>query len=220
MKIISDIRLFKDADTGHINIGNRMMNLAAHRVAMKLREKSLMLGDYDHLYLCFSPNKPIGSVELDNKVDRYFPWFRNVLIGIAPEKLSAIETAEEPSLLFELMEYSLIILFGSDPYSEKVIKDAVEEAKKGQEMLMLFKEKKAAKGTATIYIRLLNNAFYLPLLTVTNASGEEVLRENLPETMDLGNIGEIKLSGKKVTVMPRKNSFSKNLEPISFSICL
>ena len=83
---------------------------------------------------------------------------------------------------------------------------------------MHFKEKKTSIGKATIYLRLLNNASYLPLLSVTNTAGEEIVRKSLPETIDLGTIGEIKLSRKKVTVMPRKNAIIEDAEPISFDI--
>lgn len=41
--------------------------------------------------------------------------------------------------------------------------------------MMRFKEKKTSKGIATIYLRLLDNARYFPLLTVTDLSGKQVL---------------------------------------------
>ena len=50
--------------------------------------------------------------------------------------------------------------------------------------------------------------------------GNEIFSANLPETIDLNIIGEIQLSSKKVTVKPRKNAFTKGLEPISFEIKL
>ena len=112
------------------------------------------------------------------------------------------------------METVLVGLFGS----EEVVRKSIAEAKKGAEMLMRFKEKKAAKGIATIYLRLLENGKYLPLLCVTNLNGDEVFHADLPETIDLNIIGEIQLSSKKVTVKPRKNALSKGLEPISFDV--
>lgn len=218
MKIISDIRIYKGV--GHTEIKNKIMNLSAHRAAMKLREKQFSLGEYDHLYLCFSADIPSGSVVLDENIDKNFPWFRNALVGISLVELSEIETAEEPAVLFNQIENVLLRLFGREPSVQKNIKDAIEDAKKGPEMLMRFKEKESAKGKATIFLRLLNNAHYLPLLSVTNADGEEILRKNLPETIDLGTIGEIRLSSKKVTVMPRKNVLNNNFRPISFEINL
>lgn len=218
MKIISDIRIYKGV--GHTEIKNKIMNLSAHRAAMKLREKQFSLGEYDNLYLCFSTDIPAGSVVLDENGDKNFPWFRNALVGISLDELSAIETAEEPAAVLNQIENALLILFGGDLSVKKIIKDAIKDAKKGPEMLMRFKEKETAKGKAVIYLRLLNNAHYLPLLCVTNADGEEILRKNLPETTDLGTIGEIRLNSKKVTVMPRKNAFTNNARPISFEINL
>lgn len=217
MKIIKDIRVYKDRNS---HIGNKQLSLSVHRMAMKLREKEFSLGDYDHLYLCFSESYPTDSVVLIDKIDRYFPWFRRVEIGVSSEELKAIETSEEPSFLFQKIEKILLTLFGGDSAKEQLIRYAIEEAAKGPQMLMFFKEKKTAKGTATVYLRLLDNAKYLPLLVVTREDGTEVLREDLPETSDLGNVGEIQLSSKKVTVKPRKNAFTGELTPVSFEISL
>ena len=200
----------------------KQMHLAAHRVAMKLREKGFSMGDYDHLYICFSVDEPAGFVALDEKADRYFPWFRKVCVGISTDELSAIEGSEDSTLLFKQIENVLLALFGNTPATATDIKDAIEEAKKGPEMLMHFKEKKTAKGTAIIYLRLLDNAHYRPLLSVVNADGDEVFRTDLPETIDLITVGEIQLSSKKITVKPRKNSYTKakSLVPVSFEIKL
>ncbi len=218
MKIISDIRLYEGDDSKTFR--NKRANLAAHRVAMKLREKAFSLGEYDHLYLCFSPDKPEESVFLEDKVDRCSPWFRKVYIGLSQDELVAIETAEEPTQVLNLIENVLLALFGVNAETEITIREAITEAKKGSEMLMCFKEKKTAKGTAIIYLRLLDSAYYLPLLSVINAAGDEVLREDLPKTIDFGILGKIQLSSKKVIIKPRNNVFTESLEPIEFSINL
>ena len=83
---------------------------------------------------------------------------------------------------------------------------------------MLFKEKKTEKAKATIYLRLLDSGKYLPLLCVVDSDNNEILSEDLPETIDLNSLGEIQLSGKKVTVKPRKNALASALKPISFEL--
>ena len=80
-------------------------------------------------------------------------------------------------------------------------------------MQMFFKEKKSAKATATIFLRLLDSGKYYPLLRVTDLDGQDLLCKDLPETIDLNIIGEIQLSTKKVTIKPRKNAFTMNLKP-------
>ena len=102
--------------------------------------------------------------------------------------------------------------------TEKTINNSFLEAQKGEEMLMCFKEKITEKGTATIYLRLLDSGKYLPLLCVVDSENSEILRENLPETTDFNILGEIQLSGKKVTVKPRKNALASALKPISFEL--
>ena len=102
--------------------------------------------------------------------------------------------------------------------AEDVIQDAITEAQKGSEMQMFFKEKKSAKATATIFLRLLDSGKYFPLLRVTDLDGQDLLCKDLPETFDLNIIGEIQLSTKKVTIKPRKNAFTMNLKPISFEL--
>ena len=83
---------------------------------------------------------------------------------------------------------------------------------------MLFKEKKTEKVKAIIYLRLLDSGKYLPLLCVVDSDNNEILSEDLPETIDLNSLGEIQLSGKKVTVKPRKNALASTLKPISFEL--
>ena len=39
---------------------------------------------------------------------------------------------------------------------------------------------------------------------------------DLPETVDLNYLGNIQVSNKKVIVKPRKNVFTKTLQPLSF----
>jgi hypothetical protein len=215
MKIISDIRLYKSSETDNcLEVLNKQLNLSAHRVAMKLREYGFSLGEYDHLYLNFTTFKPEGAIELNNSVDPYHPFYRYCDFGISQNEYDNLENIDCISFLYEKIKIILCTLFNTND----IIDSAIVEAKKGEEMLMRFKEKKFAKGVATIYLRLLNNGKYSPLVCVTDITGNEILRAELPETLDLNIIGEILLSSKKVTVKPRKNILAKELQPISFDI--
>ena len=112
----------------------------------------------------------------------------------------------------------LITFFAPGEALAAMVQKAAEEAAvKGPEMLMRFKVKKGTKAQATLFLRYLDNGSYWPLLTVTDLEGRELLRQNLPGTRDLSSLGEIRLSSRRVTVNPRKNTFAKELKPISFS---
>ena len=217
MKRISDIRLYKSSEKeNHIGFASKSLNIAVRRVTMKLREQNFSLGEFDHLYLNFTTCRPEGTIELIDIVDPYHPWYRYCDIGVSQGEYEELGTNDCTDYVYAKIEDVLVSLFGS----EEVVKKSISEAEKGPEMLMRFKEKKSTKGIATIYLRLLENGKYLPLLCVTNLDGDEVFRADLPETIDLNIIGEIQLSSKKVTVKPRKNSpaMAQGLEPISFEL--
>ena len=212
MKIISDIRLYKSTElNNYTGIANKKLNIAARRVVMKLREYNFSLGEFDHLYLNFTTCKPKDSFELLDKVDPYHPWYRYCDIGVTQNEYDNLTV----QLVYEKICIVLVNIFN---IAEGVIQNVITEAQKGAEMRMLFKEKKSAKATATVYLRLLDSGKYLPQLRVTDLDGQDILCKDLPETVDLNSIGEIQLSGKTVTIKPRKNAFTTDLKPISFEL--
>lgn len=218
MNLISDIRLYKSLEVNkYIEFASKSLNIKLHRIVMKLREQEISLGDFDHLYLNFTTTIPDGIVELSDKIDCYHPWFRYCNVGISQNDYNKLENDEYVDSVCEKVKYALMKLLNSQKNID-IIENSFLEAQKGAEMLMLFKEKKSAKGIAKIYLRLLDNGNYLPLLSVMDIAGKEIFRTDLPETIDLNIIGELQLNSKKITVKPRKNSLSKELQPISFDI--
>ena len=212
MKVISDIRLYKSSEkNNHSDISNKSLNLSVRRVVMKLREYGFSLGEYNHLYLNFTTLKAEGTIELIDRADPYHPWYRYCDIGISKAEYKKLENTD---LAFEKIKSALLNLYNA----KESIESAFAEAMNGSDMLMLFKTKESSTGVASVYLRLLDNGNYLPLLCVTDKSGNEVLRTDMPETLDLNTLGEIQLSSKKVTIKPRKNAFSKELQPISFEM--
>lgn len=213
MKIINDIRLYKSSDIdNHMSFANKSLNIAVSRVVMKLREQQFSLGEFDHLYVNFTTCIPEDKIELVDKIDSYHPWYRYCNIGVDKHDYEKLNT----DYVFEKLKLILMSIFSSNENTEKIINTSFLEAQKGEEMLMCFKEKVTEKGTATIYLRLLDSGKYLPLLCVVDSDNNELLRENLPETLDFNILGEIQLSSKKVTVKPRKNALTTDFKPISF----
>lgn len=219
MKKISDIRIYKSSDTMRpTGFASKELNIAVRRVAMKLREQNFSLGEFDHLYLNFTTSRPVGTIELIDKVDRYHPWYRYCDIGVSAGEYENLGNHDCFEYIFENIKTILHEKFCTDDITEKIVSEAIVEAKKGASMLMRFKEKKSAKMIATIYLRLLDSGYFLPLLQVTDYDGNEILSVDLQETLDMNTIGEILLNSKKVTIKPRKNVFANGLEPISFEL--
>lgn len=197
-KIISDIRVYKsvvdniDGNSMPASLGNKPLNITVHRIVMKLRENGFSLGAFDHLYI-------------------------NLTTCIEPELFDVLGSESAIGSVVEKVEKVLIASFSADKATKQMIRASVKEAVElGPDMLMRFKEKKSAKCTAILYLRQLDNVKYKPLLCVYDLEGKELLREDLPETLELNAFGEILLSSKKVTIKPRKNFFTRDMEPITF----
>lgn len=221
MKKISDIRLYRSLDKDKkwpAEFASKSLNLAVYRVAMKLREQNFSLGDFDHLYLNFTTCRPVGTIELIEKVDQYHPWYRYCDIGVSQSEYESLDNCDCADYIFESVKTVLLNKFCTDRFSEEIVNKSIVEAQKGASMLIHFKEKKSAKRTAVIYLRLLDNGQYLPQLRVTDYGGNEILSADLPEILDLNPLGEILLSSKKVIIKPRKNALTNGLEPVSFEL--
>lgn len=221
MKVISDIRLYRKSGEGRPQgFTNHTVNLAIHRVVMKLRENNISLGEFDHLYLDFTTLKDAGTIELDQTVDSYHPWYRYCHIGVKQEEYDNLENEDSQEFVYQQIKAVFKKYFSQTTESEEIVNEAIRQAALGPEMLMRFKEKQSSKYRAVIYLRLLDNGRYFPLLVVSDLGGNKLLCKNLPEAFDLNGIGEIQLSKNRVTVKPRKNCFAKalDLQPITFEI--
>lgn len=225
-KIIRDIRVHKsvidniDGNSMPSSLGYKELNIVVRRIVMKLRENDFSLGDFDHLYVNMTTCLEVGEiVPAKRGVDRYHPWYRFYDVGIPQEEYDLLEKEACIPAVVECLKQVLMKYFAWNEASEKMIGESIKEAiEQGANMLMRFKEKKAAKCSAILFLRLLDNGNYRPLLCVQDIDGKELLKEELPETTVLDMLGEIQLSSKKVTVKPRKNVFTKDLEPITFEI--
>ncbi len=206
MKLIADIRLYlcdvPDAEGRPTpRAFSRELNLKVRRIAMKLRELGCSLGDYDHLYLHFTPNP--GP---QRPPDRYTPWLLRQDVAIGSYALSEGEALE---LLGQELQKR---------FPEVDLSAVFAQAELGEAMEMRFKEKRSANRHGVVFLRLRNNAHYWPLVRVYDGAGKCLLERDLPETVDLSTMGELQLSRKKITIKPRKNAFSGHLQPITFEI--
>ncbi len=225
-KLISDIRVYKskienvDGNSTPESFTNKKLNVILHRIVMKLRESKFSLGEFDHLYLNFTVCLDEGSMQLAKRIiDCYHSWYRWYDIGVSRALFNSLEENECIEEVVSFVEQILLKFFATDSNSVGIIKDSIKVAvNQGENMLMFFKEKKSAKAKADIYLRFLDSARYCPLLCVYDLDGCEILRKDLPETIDLASVGEIQLSSKRVTVKPRKSVFAGGLIPITFEM--
>lgn len=221
MKLIKDIRIYKskieniDGNSLPSEFAKKSLNVILHRIVMKLRENKFSLGDFDHLYLNYTTCLPDGSIEpAKRSVDYYHPWYRYYDIGIGVNMYDSLD--ENSEFVIDNLQRTLVKYFSDAVTPTEITEYITTVVQEGQNMKVLYKEKKAAENSAVVYLRYLDSGMYWPLLYVYNLAGQEIFRTDLPKMIDLYSLGEIQLSSKKITIKPRKNIFSKKRKPITY----
>lgn len=223
MRTIADIRLYRSETVNEYgapsleDFAGHALTASVHRIAMKLREQGFSLGEFDHLYLIFTPDQPEGTISLSDTVDRYHPWYRLCYVHTSEEDYARLHEAEACEYVINALGRVLTSLFSNNSFSEKQILACIQHAlEHGEQMQVRFKEKQTATRKAEVFLRYLDACRYWPLLCVHDAEGALLLEQDLPETLMLDAYGEILLSRKKVTIKPRRNAFTENMSPMVF----
>lgn len=225
MKIISDIRVFHssweniDGNALPCYIENKELICVIHRIVMKLREKHFSLGEFDHLYINFTTcHVKNGVAPAKRSVDRYHPWFRYIDVEVGTELFESFQEKRCIQPVVDIIKQVLTKFFCSPEFDAEAIRtyfsDAIEQ---GENMLMKFKEKTSSGITAIVYLRFLDCGLYEPLLRVHDTDNHLLLEKKLKRTIVLDAYGEIRVSKKQVSIIPRRNSFTKGLEPMVFA---
>ncbi len=223
MKIIRDIRLYR---CEQLNVhgfpsledfADRALTASVYRIAMKLREQGFSMGEFDHLYLVFTPGPSEGKIRLSEKVDRYHPWYRICFVQVSEDSYAHLHEAEYAASVMEALRNALITLFTSESFPEAQICSCIQQAlEQGEGMLIRFKEKQTTRRRAQVLLRYRDTCRYWPLLRVYDAEGELLLEQELPEALTLDAYGDILLSSSKITIRPRRNAFTEDMEAMTF----
>jgi len=224
--VIKDIRLYR-SQIENVN-GNSLPQQFNHRLiipnltrlVMKLREFSFSLGDFDHLYINFTTCIKNGEiVKAKRSIDRYNPWYRYYDVGVDYETYCKLDVLQDIDWVFNIIKELLLNHFQYDECLNEKVLYAIEEVREKKEKVVgLYKEKKSSKNIAQLYLKVLDNGYFLPSILVTDDKKNELLKVELPKVIVLKSIGTIQLSNSKVTIKPRKRPYDKEyLEPMQFT---
>lgn len=222
-KIIRDIRLLKSGmknESGEdvtAYFADKKLYAMTQRIVMKLRENGFSLGDFDHLFINFSSAEAGGKMYISEKIDRYHPWLRNCYVPIDVELYDNLCKPESYVAITDCISTVLATCFATEDFDEARIHLCVQQAvEQGERMLMKYKEKSSAKRKAVVFLRYLDTCKFYPLLQVYDAEDHLLLEKYLPESVTLDYLGEIQVSTKRVTIVPRKNAFTARNTPLVF----
>ena len=112
-----------------------------------------------------------------------------------------------------MLDNILVTYFATDNFDGMLIHSCIRQAvEQGENMLMKFKEKVTTKRKAIIFLRYLDTCKFFPLLRVYDPEDNLLFETDLPETSTLDYFGDIQISTTKVTIKPRKNAFTADLQ--------
>ena len=225
MQAIKDIRIYRSTienipgNSLPGSFSNLKLCAIARRIVMKLQENGFSMGDFHHLYINLTTCREEGTFSLSQRGrDPYYPWYRYYDVGVSKAFYDRLETEESIDKVIGLVT-KVLLSFSTPDFDEDKIRSCISEAvEQGENMTMIYKEKKTSKNRAVIYLRYLANGKHFPLLRVFDLNGDIIFERDLPETNDLYSYGEIQLSSKKVTIKPRKNTYTENQAPMSFDL--
>jgi len=99
-KVIRDIRYYggyqkESSDSRHpqtkdIYGFDKDLRLISKRIALKLKEIGVTLGQFHHLYIVFSPDLPFKKIKIHKYVDPYHKWMRWVFYGLPTTKFNSL----------------------------------------------------------------------------------------------------------------------------------
>lgn len=223
MKKISDIRIFKslkpNVDRAPLPVGlaSKQLFTTVRRIVLKLRENQFSLGDFDHLYLNFTTRVEEGEIVLSSRTapggNNFFRFYD---IGVSREQFDILEEPDQIPFILGKLEETMVRFFGDDGRDEIIrgsIRAAVEQ---GEEMQMVYKKKEAQGRTAVLSLRFLDSGEYFPLLCVYDKEDNLLLQKDLDPMRDLSTLGEIRLTGKRISIYPRQTAKAKTFRPLTF----
>ena len=214
MKPIADIRIYR---SGTHAIDNKPLHLALRRIAMKLRESGFSLGDFDHLYLSLTTSPVPGGIAPIQTGHGEPAWLRSYDVQITQSLYDQLGSDQSHGAVFQLVEETLTRHFASPAFPAERIQACITKAiTQGETMEMAFKTKVTTKRKAALYLRLLDSGSYHPLLRVWDAEDQLLLECDLPRMISLDALDDLQLSLHKVTIKPRKSSYSAGMEPLVF----
>ena len=222
-QIIKDIRIYRSQSQNEYgtyltdSFDDKELNAIAKRIVMKLRENKFSLGEFDHLYINFTTCDMTEKMRLSTDVDRYHPWYRYCYVYIEKDFYDKLGAPETRNSIVELIITVLVTYFTTEDFDKSLIMHCVNEAvQQGENMLMKFKEKVNKNRRAVIFLRYLDTGYFSPLLRVYDKKETLLFEKDLPLTLTLDSLGDIKIDEEQITIKPRKNAFTTELKALVY----
>lgn len=214
MKLIKDIRLYADHESTRERSGTyfqydfKICLKVIQRLLFLLRHRGFGFGDFDHLYVNFTPCLSHGQVQDVNRhTIREFAWLHYVDVGCDLDLFNSWELKEKTAFVLESVRKAAL-LKAPEEQRELFADTFAEVMEQGEKLLLPYKVKENENYRVEILLRITDELDFLPLIRVTDREGKPVTEANLRSygrNDFITQISTISIGKRSVRINPRKN---------------
>lgn len=211
MNLIQDIRFFSEhPDPMLAKYHIHGMKDILQRLLFLLRHEGFTFGDFDHLYMNYTPSLPHGEVRPSQQpVDRYHPWLRYTDAGCAIDIFTSMTVSEQRQFLAQTIQKAVHLHADEE---NRVIFDRCYQLVMtlGAALEIPYKEKSGEHLRIAISTIIDDDARFHPIVRIYDKADTLLLEEQLKQCgMEafLAQFGTITLGKRTVRIDPRKSDF-------------
>ena len=224
MNLIQDIRFFSEhPDPMLAKYHIHGMKDILQRLLFLLRHEGFTFGDFDHLYMNYTPSLPHGEVRLSQRpVDRYHPWLRDTDAGCAIDTFTSMTVSEQRQFLAQTIQKAVHL--HADEENRFIFDRCYERVMTlGPALVIPYKEKSGEHLRIAISTTIDDDARFHPIVRIYYKADTLLLEEHLKSCgreAFLAQFGTITLGKRTVRIDPRKSDFlrGQKVGRLKFSI--
>lgn len=231
MSLIRDIRLFESdkPNADGFSIPSYIGSIyhydfiesqdVIHRLLFLLRSRGFSFGDFHHLYVNYTPLLEHGALK---KVHRYtireFAWFKWVDVGCDNELFNSWSLDEKNDFIISTVRSAAELM--SPEEGRGTLRTAFDEVMQcGENLILPYKQKSSEDYTVDIMLRINDELDFLPIIQITNSSGDIICKKELDaygRDAFICQFGTMSLGKRSLRITPRKRYESEyyELKPI------
>lgn len=214
MKLIKDIRLYADHDSTRERSGTnyqydfKLCLKVIQRLLFLLRHRGFGFGEFDHLYVNFTPCLPHGEVQDVNRhTIEKFAWMHYVDVGCNLDLFNSWELEKKTAFVLESVRKAAL-LKAPEEQCELFADTFAEVMEQGEKLLLPYKVKENENYRVEILLRITDELDFLPMIRVTDREGAPVTEVSLRaygRNDFITQISTISIGKRSVRINPRKN---------------
>lgn len=225
MNLIKDIRLYADHDSARERSGRtyqydfKHCRGVIHRLLFLLRHRGFGFGDFDHLYVNFTPCVPHGEVRDVNRSNiREFAWLHYVDAGCDVDTFNNWELKEKTDFVLESIKKAAM-LKAPEEMRELFAHTFEEVLEQGEYLLIPYRRKENENFQVEIFVQISDELDFLPLIRVSDREGNLVAEQRLRSygrDEFISQIGTTTIGKRSIRIANRKNWYADfyDLKPI------